>query len=127
MVAAGLRDEGKVEGGGEDGGTLREWGTGREKVQEQKEEQGIFFCFWMHVWRGHIGVRCAGVRCAQSIVTLLPVMCTNNDGMESQGVVFKVAEKMRDAGVRPLLPYLPHPPHHPRLLHPPIWDGAVCL
>lgn len=52
----------------------------------------------------------------KSIVRVLHVMCTNNDGMENHnrnwGVVFKVAEKMRDAGVRPP----PHPPRQPPAL-----------
>ncbi len=73
-------------------------------MQEQKEEQD-FFSLSASFQRPHECAVCRGFVCTESIVTLLHVMCTNNDGMEKLnrdwGVVFKVAEKMRDAGVRP--------------------------
>lgn len=47
-MAAGLRDEGKVEGGGEggmDGGTLREWKGDREKEDAGTKRGAGFFFF----------------------------------------------------------------------------------
>lgn len=72
----------------------------------------------MHIFKEE-EKKSAGCRGSMCIVTPL---CTNNDGMENHnrnwGVVFKVAEKMRDAGVR--LPSSsssssppPPLPHHP--------------
>lgn len=105
------------EGGGEggmDGGTLREWKRDREKEDAgTKRGAGFFFFFLDKEKKSHRSAVCRGFVWIKSVVTVLHVMCTNNDGMENHnrnwGVVFKVAEKMRDAGVRPP----PHPPRQP--------------
>lgn len=122
-MAAGLGDEGKVEGGG--GGGWRDTERMKEKQRERrcknkKRSRGFFSFGFFCPQKPDQSVVSRGFAWTESTVALLHVTCTNNDGMMSHrqnwGVVFKVAEKMRDAGVRPLPPHLPHSPHHP-LLH----------
>lgn len=87
-----------------------------ERERRCRNKKGIRICSRYIFSKAKKPSVCSGLGFVWIKRIVTPLMCTDNDGMEKHGrdwgVVFKVAEKMRDEGCRSrALPTVSPPPH----------------